>query len=886
MIRKLLPLIAITLLIISCQKDDKGAKSFEINYNSFQLQDSTKIAPGTVRVLVTDDFAKNIENSVDESGIITKTSDKSMSEMVQLFGAAKFKRTFPHAGKFEARTRREGLHLWYDLYFDKSITPTKANKDLRQVKGVVEVEFKTNIKRMDVAIPFNDPDFSKQWHYYNDGSGTGYIAGSDINVLPVWKSYTKGNKEVIVSIVDGGVDFNHEDLKANMWINTAEFNGSRSQDDDGNGYIDDIYGFNFIRNMGTITADDHGTHVAGTVGAVNNNGKGVAGVAGGDAANNIPGVRLMSCQIFSDEPEDEGVGANTAAAIKYGADNGAIISQNSWGYEDPIPLPSSIKAAIDYFVKYAGVDENGNQYGPMKGGIVIFAAGNDNRQESTPPSYEGVLSVAAIGPNFAKATYSNYGSWVDISAPGGESGYGRIYSTYPSNQYGYMRGTSMACPHVSGVAALVASYYGAPGFTNEMLWDRLVDNTTDIYEYNRGYAGKLGTGMVNALAAIASSSVIAPSPVSSVELTTQSNNITVKWKVTADQDDVKAYGFTVYYSTEPIPTGSSKSSANIYSKTVTTGDLNVGDEIGTTLNNLEFSKRYYISVDAYDFSSNRSAKSPTSNIVTEANKIPVIVALDGITRDIKAYQTTYINFSYSDPDGHTMTWKLVPGSSAATATESNGKIQVSITGINTPAGSYTGSIEVKDVYGAVAIKSFDYIIRENNPPLVAGQPANVYIEGIGQSFNFDLSSFITDADGEPLSYTVQSVPSTIVHANVAENKIYLTSLGYGLTEVTVTATDALNKSASVTFKSLVRDGSKEIDLYPNPVKDYLYVRAGSQKPVEVSIFSSSGAKVYNSNLTISPFDPAKIDMKSIAGGVYNVVVKMDGKEIKNNIVKL
>ena len=886
MLRKLLPLITITLLFISCQKDDKGMSSYENNYNSLQIQDSSKIAPGTIRILVTDDFAKSIENSVDKSGIITKAADKSLSEMVQLLGASKFKRTFPHAGKYEARSRREGLHLWYDLYFDKSIAPTKANKDLRQVNGVVEVEYKTRIKRMDVALPFNDPDFLKQWHYYNDGSGSGYIAGSDINVLPVWKSYTKGSQEVIVSIVDGGVDFNHEDLKANMWINVAEFNGSRSQDDDGNGYIDDIYGFNFIRNMGTITADDHGTHVAGTVGAVNNNGKGVAGVAGGDAANNIPGVRLMSCQIFSDEPEDEGVGANTAAAIKYGADNGAIISQNSWGYEDPIPIPSSIKAAIDYFVKYAGVDENGNQFGPMKGGIVIFAAGNDNREEATPASYEGVLSVAAIGPNFAKATYSNYASWVDISAPGGESGYGRIYSTYPSNQYGYMRGTSMACPHVSGVAALVASYYGAPGFTNEMLWDRLVDNSTDIYEYNRGYAGKLGTGMVNALAAIASSSIIAPNPVSAIELTTQSNNISIKWKVTADEDDVKAYGFTIYYSTDPIPTGTAKNTANVYSKTITTGDLNVGDVIEASISNLGFSQLYYIAVDAYDYSSNRSAKSPVATITTEANKIPIIVALDGLTRDIKAYQTTFINFEYSDPDGHSMTWKLTPGSTAATATESNGKIQVSITGVNTPAGSYTGIIEVKDVYGAVATKSFDYIIRANNPPVVAGQPDNVYIEGLGNSFNFDLSSIITDADGEPLSYTVQTTPSAIVHANVADNRIHLTSLGYGLTEVTVTATDALNKSASVTFKSLVRDGSREIDLYPNPVRENLFIRAGSQKTAEVSVFSSSGAKVFNSNLSVSPFEPAKINMKDFAAGVYNVVVKMDGKEIKNNIVKL
>lgn len=887
MVNKYLLFFSIVVLIYSCQKQEFQMKSNEINGNSGLSVDTSKIVKGTIRIKVTDDFAKKIELSIDDSSYLTKSSSSSLNELMQLYGATRVKRTFPPAGKFESRTRKKGLHLWYDLYFDKSMPATKACKELQQIDGIQEVEYKVKIKKTQVVIPFNDPDFLLQWHYYNNASRDGFIEGADINVLPVWKSYTKGSSNVIVSIVDGGVDTNHEDLVNNMWVNEAEYKGTRGRDDDGNGYIDDIYGFNFIRNVGTITADDHGTHVAGTISAVNNNGKGVSGIAGGDYENNIQGARLMSCQIFSDMPEDDGLGGNSAAAIKYGADNGAVISQNSWAYEDPIPLPGSIKAAIDYFVEFAGVDEMGNQVGPIKGGIVIFAAGNDNRELSTPSSYEKVLSVAAIAPNFTKASYSNYADWIDISAPGGESGYGRIYSTYPSNQYGFMRGTSMACPHVSGVAALVVSYYGGPGFTNEMLWNRLVTTATDIYQYNRGYAGKLGSGLVNAFAAIASLSTKAPEAVSSVQVDATSNNINVKWKVTADVDDVKAYGFTVYYSTEPIGSqAKTKTSSTIMSRSVLTGDLNVSDYIELTLSDLNFAKLYYISVDAYDFSSNRSLKSPAVSVTTEPNLLPVITPLDGLKRDIRAFQTAYFNFKFSDPDNHNMTWKIVPGSTAETAALVNDNIQVAISGKNATAGSYIGKLEVEDQYGAKANVNYEYVIRENIPPKVVGQVENVYIEGIGKSMVIDLSDIITDEDGEPLSYSTSTSPSSVIHANISDNKLYITSLRYGLTEVTVSATDALNKSVSIIFKTLVRDGSKEIDIYPNPVKENLYIRTGAQKSAEISIFSTSGAKIFGGNFSISPFEPAKVDMTRASGGAYTVVVKIDGKEIINNIVKL
>ena len=168
------------------------------------------------------------------------------------------------------------------------------------------------------------------------------------------------------------------------------------------------------------------------------------------------------------------------------------------------------KAAIDYFIKYAGCDNDGNQLpdSPMKGGIVIFAAGNDNVSNpgtASPADYDAVVSVAAIAPDYTKASYSNYGSYIDISAPGGNlNGNGMVYSTIHNSSYGDMSGTSMACPMVSGVAALVIQKYGLNerGFTPDRLKEILFKSAYDVDNYNPKYAGQLGYGCVDATAAL------------------------------------------------------------------------------------------------------------------------------------------------------------------------------------------------------------------------------------------------------------------------------------------------------------------------------------------------------------------------------------------------
>ena len=438
-----------------------------------------------MNIFVESETAEALEKATGENGFVKMSEVPSLAAQ----GVVKMRRLFPDAGEFEERTREAGLHRWYVLAYDETRPMTKAAEGL-DLPGVVEIEYCPRIgivgnpeiveyvsekpvsgKHASAVTkaggnePFDDPMLSQQWHYYNNGSASSSVSGCDINIYPVWRNYqtyAKYKGDIIVAVVDGGIDYTHEDLKDNMWKNPGKTGNN-------------VYGYNFVSNSYVIHAEDHGTHVAGTIAAVNNNGKGVCGVAGGDRRAGISSAKLMSCQIFDGDNQGSG-----AEAIKWSADHGAVISQNSWGYTDLTTTPSSLKAAVDYFVANAGKDKNGRQTGPMIGGIVIFAAGNDNKTVSGN-DYDKILNVSSVGADYKRAYYTNYGSWCDVSAPGGDAKKGNmVLSTLPGNKYGKMQGTSMACPHVSGVAALTLARYGGSGYTCDALRRRIEDNITDI----------------------------------------------------------------------------------------------------------------------------------------------------------------------------------------------------------------------------------------------------------------------------------------------------------------------------------------------------------------------------------------------------------------------
>ena len=442
--------------------------------------------------------------------------------LVPDLGDIKFERLFPACGRFEKRTREAGLDRWFIADFSKDVPVAKVAEYLSSSENVETVEYS---RALDVAsFPFNESERSQeyQWHYNNTGRvfTSSTVAGADARVYDAWQLCT-GSPDVIVAVIDQGVKFDHEDLAANMWKNPGEIAGN-GIDDDENGYIDDIYGYNFIDNNGTITFSEensHGTHVAGTISAVNNNGIGVNGIAGGSGKGD--GVRIMTLETLgtaANGTSGGGLGAS-ARAMKYAADNGAVISQNSWGYASGALSGgdwnkgnySAMKEAIDYFIQYAGLDENGEQVGPMAGGIVIFAAGNDASELTEYPAADPkVVSVAATSYKGTPSYYTNFGKWVSMCAPGGDevmdANYGGVYSTVVaadgSSSYGSMQGTSMACPHVSGACALAVSYYyGADkrkGLTADMLRGALLGSCKPIDPFcTAAYAGKMGVGSLD-----------------------------------------------------------------------------------------------------------------------------------------------------------------------------------------------------------------------------------------------------------------------------------------------------------------------------------------------------------------------------------------------------
>ena len=447
---------------------------------------------GSLLVYFSEDAVEKVEKSAltKAGGVMTRSGIDDFDSVLENIGVKSLSRLFPVDVRNEERTRKAGLHRWYTVRFDEGADLKEAALAMASVAEVSRVEFNQKLETAsDLKVTplsesgmltkaasgggiFNDPYLGLQWNYENTGNTeiySGIKAGADANCTPAWK-LCKGDPRVIVAVVDQAVQYDHPDLAANMWVNSGEVPGNGT-DDDGNGMADDVHGFNFVKGTALVppsTLDaSHGTHVAGTVAAVNNNGEGVCGIAGGSGSGD--GVRIMSCQIF--DGEEGGSSDITAKAIKYAADNGACIIQCSFGYnpeENPISSDeeygqsaSAEKQAIDYFIGTKNCDA-------VDGGIVIFAAGNETYPTSAyPGAYKDYISVTSMSCDFTPAYYTNYGPGCNIAAPGGDAyqsylengGSGsQILSTVAGGEYGYFQGTSMACPHVSGIAALGLSY--------------------------------------------------------------------------------------------------------------------------------------------------------------------------------------------------------------------------------------------------------------------------------------------------------------------------------------------------------------------------------------------------------------------------------------------
>ena len=848
------------------------------------------LVPDLMNVRVTEQVAADLEAHTGEDGWVNLPYVRKFNTR----GVTKMRRLFPYAGKFEARTREAGLHLWYVVTTDGGQPVTRAADDMNAMPGVEEVELNPRIhivgdpvvtgyaeeepptRAGNTRYPFDDPRLPAQWHYYNNGTVMGSESGCDINVFSVWRGYTVGNSKVIVCVVDGGIDYSHEDLAANMW-NNPEKSGANK------------YGYNFVNNSYQITPESHGTHVAGTIAAVNNNGIGVCGIAGGNAVTREKGVKLMSCQIFMGK--DSG---NGAAAIKWGADHGAVISQNSWGYEGISETPTTLKSAVDYFIKNAGVDENGKQTGPMKGGVVIFAAGNENVDYSGN-GYGPIVNVASVGANYRQAYYSCYGHWVDIAAPGGDVRAGnQILSTLPGNKYGYMQGTSMACPHVSGVAALIASRFGTTGYTPDGLIRKLTSNVTNIRSFNPNFA--MGTGLVNAYRAIAPAGGKAPKTPTDLSVgEVKGNTVHVSVTVPQDEDDGVPTALVFYYNKQDF----TRISENLMYAKIYVSDENPGETLTGFFSGMDFESEYYVRCAAEDALGNLSGLTGPVRVTTGPNSAPVITELNHPETVLRAYQTLSFNYDVVDPDGHNYALDLTPPAGLKPAGEPpvvtgivldttvRNQPKVVITGKEIPTGKYTAKLTITDYYGAVAEKLMDFEVLENQKPYVGKQmPDMLFSSRETGTSELHCDEFFKDDDGEILTYSFSFSNENVVNLTARDGVFYLTPMNMGVSSLTVTGTDVRGASVSQTFRVVVRDGTKELEVYPNPVRTDLFFRTGEQKKLEIRVVNASGATWFGGTLDASPFDPAVVDMRDAFPGAYTVIVESDGKTSTFNVVKL
>lgn len=732
-----------------------GTQTGEYIASSEDELDKVLYMPGTVIVKFTEEMTQTLE----------KGNASSLESVSKELGLKSYRRVFPYAGEYEERTREDGLHRFYLIEFDSNVPLSKARKTFESMQGVESVEKQHKVQ----STAINDPRWASMW-------GLNYTANplTSINVEKAW-NLTMGNSNVVVCVVDTGIKLDHEDLAWNVAPASDHYN--------------------FVSRNTNIVAEEHGTHVAGTIAATTNNGKGVAGIAGGNYTAGIHGVTILSAQVFQGNRSASSFGE----AIKWGADHGALISQNSWGYvvdlngdgvisEQEKEYGMSMKpsssdmAAIDYFIKRAGCEAKSPydqaESSPMKGGLVVFAAGNDGIENGVPACYQPAVAVGAVQKSGTLASFSNYGEWVDICAPGDN-----IISTVSDGSYAYMSGTSMACPHVSGAAALLLSYFGKKGFTCADLEEILLKGA------NPNLIGTAGKKMGPYL----------------------------------DVWSSMVYGVQKYKREENNPPKI---------ETDYKGDF-------------KFRQWESISIPFHIYDPD------------EQDATDVKAEIEGRGRLEKSTKE-------DDIYDFNLECKLVNDYEPK-------KVK----------------IIASDIFETQTVYEFKYQVIENRKPETVNSIPDVLCNGKTEVNGIDVASVFTDADEEPLSYSVAVNPVSMAQATVKDGKLSITPLKFGQATITVTATDAMKAKAETSFVTVFREKEVAVDFYPNPVKTVLNVRTGtSLEDAAIRLSSVSGTVLYNETKKCSVFSPVAIDMSAYAPGQYVLCVTVRGHEYTNLIVKI
>lgn len=928
--KKIVYLFAFFLLLTSCQKEGIMQPEDAVPPTPSQ-EENLKVIPGHIRVKL---------KSGTPTPTIMKTRSGDLSTGVENLDlsslnikAYRMERVFH--GKYENLLHKAGLDRWYDIYFDESVPTRSAAREYTSIPEIEKVEQVYEVKTIGATpipeylipvmkisqmaaaarkvvtrsdgqpvetYPFNDPDLPKQWHYHNDGSFLdGSIPGADINVFQAWKIET-GSPNVIVAVMDGGIQVTHSDLEANLWTNTKEIPGN-GIDDDNNGYVDDIHGFNFVTakkgedgvySNGDLTDYEHGTHCAGTISAVNGNKIGVCGIAGGSGKGD--GVRLMSCQIFHMEG-DKSSGSTDPNIFIYAADNGAVISQNSWTggvpQDDEGFLNSAMKEAIDYFITYAGCGADGQQLSnsPMKGGLVIFAAANDNTDvKAYPAAYDKNLRVASMGPMFEKAVYSNYGDWVDLTAPGGEQNLGETYgilSTTINNGYAWLQGTSMACPHVSGCAALILSKFQGPGYTADDLRERIMNTLKDIDQYNPKYTGKLGKGYIDVGAALTPATEEPPVTTPLQLIDSYDDWAIVGWNIkTAADGPIITY--ELYWSEKPILENPENTPLK---KVFDVRFKQEGDFMRDTITGLTSGQTYYYTLRAIDRWGNISEYAPEISREVVANQAPQLTPQWEGTVLMDEGDIHILSFGFNEPENQSVVTRIIPAYDWITTRITDSQLEVVIAPDFGNAGQYTVTLQVEDQYGKSTKRTINFgVDAKIVAPVVVAPVKDMVISVLNKEQTLNLNNIFNDPGHGTMIYEVSNSDNTVAWVQRKDNHLVITGKQNGSTHVQVRAVNEHKLSTSLGFTISVQSSSSATETwttYPDAISDNLTITLNSalQGNSKIRIYNAAGKQVISKEVVIGATGYV-VDMHSLARGIYVLTLEVQGQKLTKNIVKI
>lgn len=458
--------------------------------------------PGTLIVNFSNALVLPQENISQTAAAAIKTGIASVDALNVKYNVYKMEKLFP-GSKPPRDPRYADLTRYYVLEFPPEVDLDRMAADYASDLNVITAE-KDALTTLDISTP-NDPIYLA-----NDQWPINYVIDYDLDMLDAW-DYERGDSAVILGIIDTGILRTHIDLggtsggnftNGNVWINWPEYNGTASVDDDTNGYVDDWWGWDFVTACsppcwpgedGSTQDNDpsdfngHGTHVSGIAASMTNNSLGIAGIAGGWYAGQR-GCKVMALRI-GHSSNDGGVergfvqSSRVGPAIEYARAKGVTAINMSFGIADLTSTKNAVTNAL------------------LDGVIVVHSAGNDNLNApsvidtmTVAGTTNEVISVASTDKGGGKSGFSNYGAWVDVSAPGGQVW--ATYSDHYTQTYAELSGTSMSSPHVVGLAGLMKSAF--PDASGEEIYQWIVSTTKDIDAINPGYAGLLGSGLINA----------------------------------------------------------------------------------------------------------------------------------------------------------------------------------------------------------------------------------------------------------------------------------------------------------------------------------------------------------------------------------------------------